>query len=35
MHGFTAGHGIEPEYISAVAPQMAIATGLALRTWTK
>ena len=35
LHGFTAGHGIEPEYTSAVAPQMAIATGLALRTWTK
>ncbi|MCD4677961.1 MAG: pilus assembly protein PilM, partial [Desulfobacula sp.] len=35
LHGFTVDHGIEPEYISSVAPQMAIATGLALRTLTK
>ncbi len=35
LHGFTIDHGIEPEYISSVAPQMAIATGLALRTFTK
>jgi type IV pilus assembly protein PilM len=35
LHGFSADHGIEPEYISSVAPQMAIATGLALRTLTK
>jgi type IV pilus assembly protein PilM len=35
LHGFTIDHGIEPEYISSVAPQMAIATGLALRTWAK
>jgi type IV pilus assembly protein PilM len=35
LHGFTIDHGIEPEYISSVAPQMAIATGLALRTLTK
>jgi type IV pilus assembly protein PilM len=35
LHGFTVGHGIEPEYISAIAPQMAIAIGLALRTWAK
>jgi len=35
LHGFSVDHGIEPEYISSVAPQMAIATGLALRTLTK
>jgi type IV pilus assembly protein PilM len=35
LHGFTINHGIEPEYISSVAPQMAIATGLALRALTK
>ncbi len=35
LHGFTVDHGIEPEYISSVAPQMAIATGLALRALTK
>ncbi|MDL1957783.1 MAG: pilus assembly protein PilM [Deltaproteobacteria bacterium] len=35
LHGFTIDHDIEPEYISSVAPQMAIATGLALRTLTK
>lgn len=35
LHGFTADRGIEPEYISSVAPQMAIATGLALRALTK
>ena len=35
LHGFAVDHGIEPEYISSVAPQMAIATGLALRTLTK
>jgi type IV pilus assembly protein PilM len=35
LHGFTIDHDIEPEYISSVAPQMAIATGLALRTLKK
>lgn len=35
LHGFTVDYGIEPEYISSVAPQMAIATGLALRSLTK
>ena len=35
LHGFTVDHDIEPEYISSVAPQMAIATGLALRAFTK
>lgn len=35
LHGFTIDHGIEPEYISSVAPQMVIATGLALRPLIK
>jgi type IV pilus assembly protein PilM len=35
LHGFAVDHGIEPEYIASVAPQMAIATGLALRALTK
>ena len=35
LQGFAIDQGIEPEYISSVAPQMAIATGLALRTLTK
>lgn len=35
LHGFTVDHGIEPEYVSSVAPQMVIATGLALRSMTK
>ena len=35
LHGFTVNSDIEPEYISSVAPQMVIATGLALRPLTK
>nr|HDN01252.1 type IV pilus assembly protein PilM [Deltaproteobacteria bacterium] len=35
LHGFALDRGIDPEYISSIAPQMAIATGLALRTLTK
>ncbi|MBW1719088.1 MAG: pilus assembly protein PilM, partial [Deltaproteobacteria bacterium] len=35
LHGFAVDHGIAPEYISSIAPQMAIATGLALRTVTE
>jgi type IV pilus assembly protein PilM len=31
LHGFNLDSNIEPEYISSVAPQMAIASGLALR----
>lgn len=35
LHGFTVNSDIEPEYISSVAPQMVIATGLALRPLIK